>query len=228
MRVLFIHGFGGEDGGAMEQALAQYATTSGHRLHPFRWKSGNLQSMMTGSLKDIVREALSDVNPLRVSARILLAIQEHAGGHWENALVHILEAHLALLMTIRQYGKSQEPFSIIAFSLGARVTLLALQKIKRDLQSLKRVVFAGAAAPRSAFGLIPQALRCNHPDRVINIYSDGDYVLRGIYPFVHGCGDCAGIKPVKEVGVKNIRVDSGHLSYPELAHLLLNCAVSTQ
>ena len=225
MQVLLVHGFGGEDGGRMEQALGECAATSGHSLRPFRWRSGNLTSMMTGSLIDIFTDALSDANPLRVSARVLLAIQQNARVHWENALVHITEANLALLGIIRQLVRGREDFSIIAFSLGARVTLLTLQKMRDGTPSLRRVVFAGAAVPRSAFGLIPDAVRTPHGDRVINVYSDDDYVLSGIYPFVHGCRDCAGAKPVEEKGVKNVRVGSSHLSYSQFAHLLFDYAI---
>jgi len=77
----------------------------------------------------------------------------------------------------------------------------------------------------SAADLSEDAVRTPYDDRVINVYSDDDYVLSGIYPFVHGCGDCAGAKPVEEKGVKNVRVGSGHLSYSQFAHLLFDYAV---
>ena len=225
MKVLFVHGFGGEDGGKMEHALAECAATSEHTVLPFRWRSGNLKLMLGEGFGNILGETLSNVNPLRVSARVLLAIQQSAQTHWDNALAHITIANLTLLGSIRRFIKLDEDFSIIAFSLGARVTLMALQSLRDDPQPLRYVIFAGAAVSRAAFGLIPTTLRVPRGDRVINVYSDEDYVLRDIYPLIHGCGDAAGINPVLSEGVKNLHVDVGHLSYPMLARLLFDLAV---
>ena len=46
MRVLFIHGLGGENGGKMEEALVQAAARLDHEVLPLRWGSGAFGDMV--------------------------------------------------------------------------------------------------------------------------------------------------------------------------------------
>ena len=98
--------------------------------------------------------------------------------------------------------------------------------MKESRRALQRVVFAGAAVPRTVFDMLPPDLRSRNLAHVINVYSDADQVLKGLYPMLHDGGqDAAGISPVKRLGVTNVKVDAGHLTYPQLARQLRDLAV---
>ncbi len=226
MNVLFVHGFGGESRGRMEDALRESFGTSKHSLIPFRWKAGNLRSMALQTGGDMLAEALSEGNPLRAAARVILTMSQRVNTHWDSALANITSAHLALRAKLGALAKTKEPFAVIAFSLGARVTLLALHSMRESPQTLQRIVFAGAAVPSTAFDMIPPSLRTTKPARIINVYSDADHVLQGLYAVLQDGGrNAAGINVVKTQGVKNIKIDTGHLTYPQFAERLRDLAV---
>ena len=171
-------------------------------------------------------EALTEVHPLRAAARALHAASQGVSTHWESALANITSAHVALRGMLTELAEAKEPFSLIAFSLGVRVAILTLHTMKKTPLALRRVVFAGAAVPGSAFDMIPYDLRAAKPARVINVYSDGDLILQSLYALVQNGGrDLAGIKAVKSQGVRNIKADTGHLTYARLARQLCDLAI---
>lgn len=226
MKILFVHGFGGENGGRMEDALRESFRTSRHSVIPFRWKSGDLRSMTLQTGGDVLAEALSEVNPLRAAARVIHTMSQRVNTHWDSALANITSAHLTLRAKLGALAKTKEPFAVVAFSLGARVTLLALHTMRESTQTLQRIVFAGAAVPSPAFDMIPLSLRTTKPARIINVYSDTDHVLQGLYAVLQDGGqNAAGINAVKIQGVTNIKIDTGHLTYPQFAERLRNLAV---
>ena len=210
----------------MEDALRESFKVSPHSLIPFRWKAGNLRSMTLQTGRDALAEAISEVNPLRVAARVIHTMSQRVNTHWDNALANITSAHLALRAKLGALAKTKEPFAVIAFSLGARVTLLALHAMRESPQTLQRIVFAGAAVPSTAFDMIPLSLRTTKPVRIINVYSDADHVLQGLYAVLQDGGrNAAGINAVKIQGVANIKIDTGHLTYPQFADRLRDLAV---
>lgn len=210
----------------MEDALRESFRTSKHSIIPFRWKSGNLKSMTLQTGGNVFAEALSEVNPLRAAVRVIHAMSQDVSTHWDNALANLTSAHLALRAKLGALTKTEEPFAVIAFSLGARVTLLAIHTMRESPQTLQRIVFAGAAVPSTAFDMIPPSLRTTKPARIINIYSDADHVLQGLYAVLQDGGrNAAGINAVKTQGVTNIKIDTGHLTYPQLAERLRDLAV---
>ena len=211
----------------MEDALRESFGTSKHSLIPFRWKAGSLRAMTLQTGWDVLAETLSEVNPLRAAARVIHTMSRGVSTHWDNALANITSAHLALRAKLGALTKTEEPFAVIAFSLGARVTLLALHTMRESPQTLQRIVFAGAAVPSTAFDMIPPSLRTPKPARIINVYSDADHVLQGLYAALQDEGrNAAGINAVKIQGVTNIKVDAGHLTYPKFAENLRDLATN--
>ena len=211
----------------MEDALRESFRTSEHSIIPFRWKSGNLKSMTLQTGGNVFAEALSEGNPLRAAVRVIHAMSRGVSTHWDNALSNVTFAHLALRAKLGALAKTEEPFAVIAFSLGARVTLLALHTMRESPQTLQRIVFAGAAVPSSAFDMIPLSLRTTKPARIINVHSDADHVLQGLYAVLQNEGrNAAGINAVKIQGVTNIKVDAGHLTYPKFAEKLRDLATN--
>ena len=182
-------------------------------------------TLQTGG--NVFAEALSEVNPLRAAVRVILSMSRGVSTHWDNALANITSAHLTLRAKLGALAKTEEPFAVIAFSLGVRATLLALHTMRESPQTLQRIVFAGAAVPSSAFDMIPLSLRTTKPVRIINVYSDADHVLQGLYAVLQNEGrNAAGINAVKIQGVMNIKVDAGHLTYPKFAEKLRDLATN--
>lgn len=222
MRVLFIHGLGGQGGGPIETALAEAISFTRHDLTVIRWGSGKLATGIKRTLMHGAAEVLAEPNPMRAAVRFLVHCQERAGDSWDTALANVHGASLRLVGTIRELERRHEPFSTIGFSLGARVLLMGLQHLGGPPPNMRRAVFAGAAVSVSAFRMIPAAFRTGH--RLVNVYSRSDELLRQVYPRMHGLEHAAGGKPLREKGIQNLKVDCGHLSYGGLAAKLIEIA----
>lgn len=110
MKVLFVHDFGGEDGGRMEDALCASFAASKHTLVPFRWKAGNLRSMTLQTGGYVLGEALSEINSLRATARVLHAVSQCTNENWDNALVNTTLVYVALRGTLHDLAKVRSPF----------------------------------------------------------------------------------------------------------------------
>lgn len=222
MTILYVHGLGGGNGGRMEEALRAAAAEAGHRLRPLRWPTGELAEMVTATASDVALEVLTERNPWRAVMRVILALERRERHHWDEGLVAITSATLRAAASLKALGRCGEDFSAIAFSLGCRVLLLGLRSVKEPPPRLRRVVFAGAASSRSAFKALPA--RLVRDGRVVNVYSTEDGVLKWLYEEVQQSGDPAGLGPVEIEGVRNVCVETGHLSYPGLAKELLELA----
>jgi len=210
----------------MEAAIIQSASRMNHSILPFRWESGNLGDMIKASSWKIGERILTDRNPWRRAVHILLLLQKHRRKYWNDALANMTGASLAAAAILMKLARTEEPFAAVGFSLGGRVLLSALCAALRDLRRLNRAVFAGAAISSPAFSAIPPALLKSR--RIVNVYSGYDDVLERLYPGAHGCDDAAGVAPVRRAGIKNVRVNTGHLSYPNLATKLVRLATETE
>jgi hypothetical protein len=222
MRILFIHGFGGEGGGPLEAAMEEEAKSAGHHFTVIRWASGRIANAVRTTFSQGAAEVLADLNPFRSAVRVLIHSQSKAGDYWNTALANVTNASLNLVGTVRALERRKEPFSVISFSLGARVLLMGLQHLKEPPQNLCRAVFAGAAVSTQAFRVIPNSFRANRT--LVNVYSESDQVLSQLFAYIHGLEDPAGIKPLRERGFTNVKVVCGHLSYKTLSGQLVQIA----
>ncbi|KAL7275055.1 hypothetical protein RUND412_002021 [Rhizina undulata] len=122
-------------------------------------------------------------------------------------------------------AQGERPVTLIGFSLGARVIYFCLLELaKRGAFGLvENVVLMGAPTPTS--GKDWKAIRAVVSGRVVNVFSDKDYVLAFLYRTSSIQLGIAGLQMVNVKGVENIDVGDvveGHLRYPYLAGILLN------
>lgn len=225
MHVLLVHGLGGASGGGLENAVEQACSASQHGFTPVRWDSGTLRTEVTRAGTKFLLEALSDPNPTRGLVRAIVGVAKDSRVQWDSALAATTQARMRVLGAIKAYDHRGERFSVMGFSLGSRVLLSALTGIADPLPNLHRTVFAGAAAPAQAYSQLPAWLRDSGTERTVHVWSQNDLVLAAMYPLMQGSCPAAGCSPVDLPGIRNVRVDVGHLSYPKIARELLSIAV---
>jgi hypothetical protein len=224
VKILYIHGLGGQAGGALERALAEAGPVAGHEVITIRWGSGEFRNMIVETLGTAALEALADPNPIRGAARFAGALYTGAQGHWESALGEVTQAALKTVGLARELDARDVPFSIVGFSLGGRALLTSLLQLREPPAALHKIVFCGAAVSASAFGAVPEAFLKS--GSIVNVHSAADEVLNWAFPFAHGREDAAGRGALGIEGITNVPVDAGHLSYDSLAETLVYIATS--
>jgi hypothetical protein len=175
--------------------------------------------MVNSSAWDFLKEAATDPNPWRLTARIIIRLQAQGHLRWDSALASVTRASQRLVALVRYLASREDRFSLISFSLGCRIAHSALRITGDPGPNMFRAVFAGAAMSSSSYAALAPSLL--ERDRVVNVYSDDDAVLQALYPSMHGLDDAAGARAAEVEGVHNVRVAAGHLSYADLADLLV-------
>lgn len=129
------------------------------------------------------------------------------------------KAGIVLADAIINRAQGERPVVLVGYSLGARVIYACLQEL----------------ANRKAFGLIESAVLIGSPcpsearfwrmmksvvsGRLVNVYSENDYVLGFLYRTSSIQLGIAGLQPIDVAGVENVDVSglvSGHLRYQYL------------
>lgn len=108
--------------------------------------------------------------------------------------------------------------SLVAFSLGARLALRALQGTP-PVHNIFRAVFVAGAGSAPEFSTLPEHLRTR--ETPVNVWSRQDVVLSLLRPLVEH-GTPMGVAPID--GVRNVEMPAGHLSYAQHAGKLLELA----
>ncbi len=224
MKVVFVHGLGGEDGGRLERSLLDCVQGGCHDVVPIRWASGNLKKIAGGALWNMAKEAMTEHNPWRLAIRVIVAIQQEGHQSYDSALANATHASQRVMGLMKFLAKSDQEFSVIGFSLGGRILMSALRTMGDPGIKMRRAVFAAAAVSSSSFAHLVPTLLCD--GRIVNVHSDGDDVLASLYPLVHGLDGAAGTQAVAVPGVENFKVDAGHLSYGKLAERLMQLATT--
>ncbi len=224
MKLVFVHGLGGEDGGPLERNLFEYADRESCELLTIRWAAGNFKKIAGGDLWDLAQEAVTEHHPWRFAIRVIVRVQQEAHQHWDSALGNATRATQKLVGVIKFLAGSGEEFSVVGFSLGGRVLMSALQVIGDPGAQMRRAVFAAAAVSSSNFARLQPALLSG--GRIVNVYSDDDEVLASLYPIVHGLDGAAGTGPVLVSGGENVKVAAGHLSYAKLGRKFVALATA--
>lgn len=122
--------------------------------------------------------------------------------------------------------QGERPVTLIGYSMGARVMyacLLSLAK-RRVFGLIEAAIFLGSPAPADTPKW--QLIRTVVSGRLINVYSQNDYMLRFLYRTQSMQMNVAGIQPIQEVpGIENFdasEIVSGHLRYPLVVGALLD------
>jgi hypothetical protein len=126
------------------------------------------------------------------------------------------KAGLVLADAIINKAQGERPVTLVGYSLGARVVYWCLLSLaKRGAFGLvENVVFMGAPTPTSKKRW--QAIRAVVAGRVVNVYSEQDYILAFLYRISSIQLDVAGLQEIKVQGVENVNVGKmveGHLRY---------------
>jgi len=114
---------------------------------------------------------------------------------------------------------------LIGYSLGARVIYSCLSSLaeRRAFGLVESVVFIGAPAPSNSNTW--RAMRSVVSGKMINVYSENDYILAFLYRATSIQLGVAGLQRIGDVeGVQNLNLSaevSGHLRYPELIGKIL-------
>jgi len=224
-RVLFVHGFGGQTGGAMERALARAADRRGVELRTLRWPAGDMRALVAGRAAGTVAEVVRSQNKVRAVLAATSGTLDAAAKAWRNALAQTTSAAQKLAELLDGYRDRDEPLGIVGFSLGCRVTLDALGAMEAAPPCLRSVVFAAAAAPANAFRALPASC-LNGRIATFNVHSRRDEVLRRLYPLMHTREELAGTAALGLDGVDDVEVEVGHTGYPGLASILLDHALT--
>ncbi|KAF8253219.1 DUF726-domain-containing protein [Wilcoxina mikolae CBS 423.85] len=126
------------------------------------------------------------------------------------------KAGLVLADAIINKAQGERPVTLVGYSLGARVIYTCLLSLaKRGAFGLvENVVFMGAPVPASEDSW--KAIHAVVAGRVVNVFSDQDYILAFLYRTSSIQLGVAGLQEIKVEGVENVDVGKmveGHLRY---------------
>ncbi|OLN81783.1 putative membrane protein C6F6.13c 2 [Colletotrichum chlorophyti] len=124
--------------------------------------------------------------------------------------------------------QGERPVTLIGYSLGARVIYSCLRSLaeRQAFGLIETVVLVGAPVPSNREHW--QVLRSVVSGRIVNVYSETDYILGFLYRATSLQLGVAGLQEVKDIErVENLNLSdevSGHLRYPTLiAKILTRC-----
>jgi pimeloyl-ACP methyl ester carboxylesterase len=116
--------------------------------------------------------------------------------------------------------QGERPVTLVGYSLGSRLIFSCLTSLakRRAFGVVESVVFIGSPVPSDGFDW--RIMRSAVSGKVVNIFSENDYILGFVYRSSSIQLGVAGLQAVKGVyGVDNLDVSSevsGHLLYPAL------------
>ncbi|KAI3547970.1 YSIRK family gram-positive signal peptide [Colletotrichum abscissum] len=124
--------------------------------------------------------------------------------------------------------QGERPVTLVGYSLGARVIYSCLRSLaeRQAFGLVDTVVLIGAPVPSNREHW--QVLRSVVSGRIVNVYSETDYILGFLYRTTSLQLGIAGLQEVKDIErVENLNLSaevSGHLRYPSLiAKILTRC-----
>ncbi|KAF9875776.1 YSIRK family gram-positive signal peptide [Colletotrichum karsti] len=124
--------------------------------------------------------------------------------------------------------QGERPVTLVGYSLGARVIYSCLKSLaeRKAFGLVDTVVLIGAPVPSNREHW--QVLRSVVSGRIVNVYSETDYILGFLYRTTSLQLGIAGLQEVKDIDrVENLNLSeevSGHLRYPSLiAKILTRC-----
>jgi len=132
---------------------------------------------------------------------------------WSIAFNRCKKAGQLLADVLINRGQGNRPVSLIGFSLGARIIYTAMLELarRRAFGIIENVIVLGTPAPVSQ----PEwaAIRTMAAGRVVNVYSDQDYILAWLYRTASIQYGVAGLQPVLVQGIENMDASEKTLSY---------------
>jgi hypothetical protein len=122
-------------------------------------------------------------------------------------------------------AQGERPVTLIGYSLGARVIYSCLKSLaeRKAFGLVESVVFIGAPVPSNSSNW--RVMRSVVSGKVINVYSENDYILAFLYRATSIQFGVAGLQPIADIpSIENLNLSkevSGHLRYPDLIGKIL-------
>lgn len=122
-------------------------------------------------------------------------------------------------------AQGERPVTLVAYSLGSRVIYSCLKSLaeRHAFGLVESVVFIGSPIPSNSQNW--RVMRSVVSGKVINVYSENDYILAFLYRATSIQFGVAGLQEIADVdGVDNLNLSqevSGHLRYPLLIGKIL-------
>ncbi|BFZ58836.1 hypothetical protein PYCC9005_005901 [Savitreella phatthalungensis] len=143
---------------------------------------------------------------------------------WRIAFVRSQKAGVVLADALCEGVQGNRPVTLVGFSLGARVIFECCKELSRRRQFgvIESVVLMGAPVPSDASDWACVRSVCS--GRVVNCYSESDYILGFLYRTASVQFGVAGLQKVDLPGIDNCDVSDlakGHLRYRYLVGTIL-------
>ena len=202
-----------------------------------RWELEAL-TKLGSSLESVVKSAAWSVAKKEIIARTIFASLMDA--LWPIALLKISKvvdnpfsvaknradkAGLVLADALINKAQGERPVTLIGYSLGARLIYSCLMSLaeRRAFGLVECAVLIGTPAPSDA--AVWRSMRSVVSGRLVNVYSENDYILAFLYRTSSIQYGVAGLQEAQDVkGIENINVSemvSGHLRYQYLVGSIL-------
>lgn len=202
-----------------------------------RWELEAL-TKLGSSLESVVKSAAWSVAKKEIIARTIFASLLDA--LWPIALLKVSKvvdnpfsvaknradkAGLVLADALINKAQGERPVTLIGYSLGARLIYSCLMSLaeRRAFGLVESVVLMGTPAPSDA--AVWRAMRSVVSGRLVNVYSENDYILAFLYRTSAIQFGVAGLQEAQDVkGIENVNVSemvSGHLRYQYLVGSIL-------
>ncbi|KIN02546.1 hypothetical protein OIDMADRAFT_102684 [Oidiodendron maius Zn] len=192
----------------------------GHQSEVFalRWELKEL-SKLGHSMESVVKSAAWSVAKKEIIARTIFASLLEA--FWPISLLKVAK----VIDNPFSVHTGERPVTLIGYSLGARLIYSCLMSLaeRRAFGLIESVVLIGTPAPSVSADW--RAIRSVVAGRLVNVYSEHDYILGFLYRTSTIQLGVAGLQEVEDVrGVENVNVTdivSGHLRYQYLCGTIL-------
>ncbi|KAG6025977.1 hypothetical protein E4U41_001385 [Claviceps citrina] len=202
-------------------------------VYAIRWETAALMNL--GSALETVIKSTAWVNARRdIEAKTifqslidstwpepLLRISKIIDNPWSVGMVRAEKAGAVLADSlIRQRFQGERPVSLIGFSLAARAIYACLMVLaeRRQFGVVDSVIMLGTPAPSES--RVWLTLKSVVSGRLINVYSESDYILGFLYRTSNTQFGIAGLQEIQGAdGVENHCIKTlsrGHLSYPSM------------
>ncbi|KAK4455015.1 hypothetical protein QBC34DRAFT_391320 [Podospora aff. communis PSN243] len=206
-------------------------------VYAVRWEPDPLIKMGT-ALETVIKSAAWSLAKKEIIARTifatmsqglwplsLLKISKIIDNPWSIGMVRADKTGAVLADIIMSKAQGERGVSLIGYSLGARAIYVCLMILaeRRVFSLVENVVMMGAPAPANAATWC--ALKSVVSGRLVNVYSQNDYILGFLYRTGSIQFGVAGLQKIEGIdGVENVDVSakvSGHLRYQHLVGSIL-------
>ncbi|CCF43934.1 hypothetical protein CH063_03198 [Colletotrichum higginsianum] len=211
----------------------------GHQgeVYAVRWEVANLMNM-GNSLETVIKSTAWSVAKKEIVTRTifaslmsamwpigLLKVSKVIDNPWSVGMVRAEKVGMILAEAISRKVQGDRPVSLIGYSLAARAiyTCLMVLAERRQFGLIESVVMIGTPAPSES--RVWLALKSVVAGRLVNVYSENDYILGFLYRTSNLQFGVAGLQPIQGAeGVENYDVSSmvsGHLRYQYMVGTIL-------